>query len=172
MGTVGRLVAVKDHASLIRAFAKLHATDAEARLLLVGDGPEMKNLREDVEQAGLSEQVILAGDRRDVPALLAALDLYAVSSLSEGFSISILEAMSCGLALVATDVGGNAEIIEASQNGLLVPAADADKLFEAMLELRRNERLRREMAQRNRRKIEQGYSMQAMLRHYLELYRS
>ncbi len=172
IGTVGRLVPVKDHACLIRAFADLHLTDPETRLLLVGDGPEMGALVRDIEQAGLNDSVILAGDRRDVPALLAALDLYVVSSLSEGFSISILEAMSCGLALVATEVGGNAEIISEDENGLLVPPADPTSLSAAMLKLLRDNRLRNEIGARNRQKIEQGFSMQTMLDRYLEFYSS
>lgn len=172
VGTVGRLVKVKDHVSLIRAFTRLYEIDNQTRLLIVGDGPELRTLSREIEQADLVGKVFLTGDRRDVPALLSALDLYAVSSLSEGFSISILESMSCGLALVATAVGGNSEIIDHRDNGLLVPPADAAQLFQAMLELRRDNQLRHDMGLRNREKIVLEFSMQSMLDRYLEFYLS
>ena len=170
IGTVGRLVKVKDHATMIQAFTRLYEIDNQTRLLIVGDGLELKALTREIEQADLVGKVILAGDRRDVPALLSALDLYAVSSLSEGFSISILEAMSCGLALVATAVGGNSEILDHRVNGLLVSPADPMQLFQAMLELRRDNRLRHDMGKRNREKITREFSMQSMLDRYLQFY--
>ncbi len=172
LGTVGRLVAVKDHASLILAFSRMRREVPEARLVIVGDGPEKSALERLADANGLGDELLLAGDRRDVPSLLCAFDLYVVSSLSEGFSISILEAMSSGLPLVATAVGGNREILGEPENGLLVPADDSDALAGALERMRVNAALRATAARHNRDKILREYSMQTMLDRYLSLYRS
>jgi len=92
--------------------------------------------------------VILLGERRDIPALLHAFDVYVLSSITEGLSLSIMEAMATGCAVVATDVGGNSELLDAGRAGLLVPAGDPDRMAEAITQLLQNTEERRKLATR------------------------
>lgn len=137
VGTVGRLQPVKDHALLLRAFAKVRMQVPEAVLAIVGDGPLRGALEAQAEQAGLSDAVRFLGDRHDVPRLLTGMDVFALSSASEGYSIALLEACAAGLPIVATDVGGNREIVRDGINGRLVPAADVAALATALIALLR-----------------------------------
>ena len=137
IGTVGRLQPVKDHALLLRAFAKVRMQVPEAVLAIVGDGPLRGALEAQAEQAGLSDAVRFLGDRHDVPRLLTGMDVFALSSASEGYSIALLEACAAGLPIVATDVGGNREIVRDGINGRLVPAADVAALATALIALLR-----------------------------------
>ena len=124
VGTVGRLNPVKDQAMLLEAFAHVHAGRPEAALVIVGDGPARADLQAQAQALGIAHRVRLLGDRSDVAALLQAFDLFALSSRSEGYSIALLEACASGLPIVATDVGGNGEIVVDGRNGRLVPAGD------------------------------------------------
>jgi len=137
IGTVGRLQPVKDHALLLRAFAKVRMQVPEAVLAVVGDGPLRAALETQAEQAGISDAVRFMGDRHDVPRLLTGMDVFALSSASEGYSIALLEACAAGLPIVATDVGGNREIVRDGVNGRLVPAADVAALATALIALLR-----------------------------------
>ena len=137
VGTVGRLQPVKDHALLLRAFAKVRMQVPEAVLAIVGDGPLRGALEAQAQQAGLSDAVRFLGDRHDVPRLLTGMDVFALSSASEGYSIALLEACAAGLPIVATDVGGNREIVRDGINGRLVPAADVAALATALIALLR-----------------------------------
>ena len=114
-GIVGRLDPIKDHPTLFRALAALRAQGGDARLLVVGEGPEEDRLR-----AVAGEGVHFLGNRTDVPRVLQALDLFVLSSLNEGISNTILEAMAAGLPVVATRVGGNSELVEDGVSGRLV----------------------------------------------------
>jgi len=136
VGTVGRLTPVKDHASLLHAAAILRREHPDLgrrlRLLLVGDGPLRGELEAQVAARGLEEVVWLAGDRQDVPDLLQLMDVFALPSLGEGISNTVLEAMASGLPVVATAVGGNLELVRDGENGALVPSADPAALSGAI----------------------------------------
>ncbi|MEO8754298.1 MAG: TIGR03088 family PEP-CTERM/XrtA system glycosyltransferase [Casimicrobiaceae bacterium] len=137
VGTVGRMESVKDQTNLARAFviAVSACPDARARmrLVLVGDG----HLRRDAEAiliaAGVRDLAWFAGERADVPAMLCGIDCFVLPSLAEGVSNTILEAMACGLPVIATAVGANAELVEDGVTGRIVPAADSDALAHALL---------------------------------------
>lgn len=139
LGTVGRLAAVKDQQNLIRALAHIVRESPPQRrtlrCILVGDGPERAALTASIVEHGLEEYVWLAGDRDDIPALLACMDVFVLPSLGEGISNTVLEAMATGLPVVATRVGGNPELVEDGVTGLLVPVGDAQALAQAMLSL-------------------------------------
>ena len=114
IGSVGRLEAVKDQLTLVRAFNELclhRPDDNRLRLVLIGDGSLRDKVEELVAQEGIQDRVWLAGSREDVPQLLSALDVFVLPSLAEGISNTILEAMACGLPVVATRVGGNEELV-------------------------------------------------------------
>ncbi|MET0582204.1 MAG: glycosyltransferase [Pseudoxanthomonas sp.] len=135
IGTVGRLEPVKDQANLIRAFGRVRMSMPEAALVLVGDGSLRAELEAVAASEGVAEATRFLGDRSDVPRLLQGLDVFALSSVSEGYSIALLEACAAQLPIVATDVGGNREIVRTPSNGLLVPAHDADALATALVEV-------------------------------------
>ncbi len=124
IGTVGRLNAVKDHVGLVRAFAEVRARGSDAVLVIVGEGAQRAGIEAVIADEQLADRVFLLGDRSDVDALLQAFDVFVLSSLSEGYSIALLEACAAALPIVATAVGGNAEIVREGHNGLLVPPRD------------------------------------------------
>lgn len=132
VGAVGRLSAVKNLPLLVEAFSRVQrrnpAFAAQARLVLVGDGPESASLRTQLDREGIAACTLMPGARDDVPAWLQALDLLCLPSLAEGISNAILEAMASGLPAIATDVGGNAELVQNGGTGWLVPSGDADAL--------------------------------------------
>ena len=134
IGTVGRLQPVKDQARLIRAFGHVRARVPEAVLLVVGDGVLRPDLERLVNELDLRESVRFLGDRNDVPGLLAGMEMFVMSSLSEGYSVALIEACAAALPIIATDVGGNHEIVRNGVNGRLVPAGDTSALADAMLE--------------------------------------
>ncbi|MEM6750628.1 MAG: glycosyltransferase, partial [Planctomycetota bacterium] len=125
---VARFHPVKDHATSIRAIARVRKELPSAVLALIGDGPERTNLEALTHELGADDAVRFYGVRSDVADLLPAADVFALSSLSEGVSLTLLEAMAAGLPIAATDVGGNPEVVEHGQTGLLSPRRDAGSL--------------------------------------------
>ena len=138
IGTVGRLNPVKDQATLLRAFARLRGEFADTALVLVGDGALRTTLEAQATALGIGDAVCFLGDRDDVCKLLQGFDVFALSSLSEGYSMALLEACASGLPIVATDVGGNREIVVDGRNGRLVPPARDDALAEAFAAMLRD----------------------------------
>jgi glycosyltransferase involved in cell wall biosynthesis len=130
--TVGRLNPAKNHPLLLTAFRALAAQQPNLHLVVVGDGAGMEMLRQGREASGMPERIHLLGARHDVAGLLDAADLFVLSSVTEGFSIALLEAGAARVPVVATDVGGNGEIVVDGQRGRLVPSSDADALTRAM----------------------------------------
>ncbi|MGB0134686.1 glycosyltransferase [Dokdonella sp.] len=138
IGTVGRLNWAKDQSSLIAAFAKVFEQVSDAALVIVGDGALRAGLQKQADQSGAGARVFLLGDRSDVGELLRGFDLFALPSLTEGYSIALLEACAAGLPIIATDVGGNAEIVLDGVNGIVIPARSEDALANALVELLKN----------------------------------
>jgi glycosyltransferase involved in cell wall biosynthesis len=132
LGTVGRLNAAKDQVTLIRAFALLAKTHDKLHLVIVGDGPERDRLQQCAGDSGYAARIHFPGARHDVQALLPDMAVFALSSLTEGFSVALLEAGAAARPVVATAVGGNGEIIADGERGALVPAADAPALADAI----------------------------------------
>jgi glycosyltransferase involved in cell wall biosynthesis len=135
VGTVGRLNWAKDQASLIRAFRIVRQRRADAVLVLIGDGELRDTLRACAFDEGVAGCVHFLGDRDDVRDLLQGLDLFVLPSVTEGYSMALLEACATGLPIVATDVGGNAEIVRDGTTGRIVPPCDAPALAGAILDL-------------------------------------
>ena len=132
VGTVGRLDPVKDQATLIRAFASLVAARPEAVLVIVGDGPSRRALDLLAADLGLEGRIRMLGTRADVAHLLGGFDVFALPSIAEGISNTVLEAMATGLPVVATRVGGNPELVDDGVNGRLVPPGNPAALAEAL----------------------------------------
>lgn len=135
VGSVGRLVPVKDYSTLIRAFALLVQHHDHCRLMLVGGGPEGQPLKALAQELGIADKVLFTGRRSDVAQLMNTFDVFALSSLTEGLSNTILEAMATGLPIVATRVGGNPEIVFEGRNGHLVSTGDAAAMAEVLEQL-------------------------------------
>lgn len=127
---VARFDPLKDHITAVRAFAKL--TDTPSRLLLVGDGPTKPEVDSLVRGLGLEKRTIALGFRTNIPELLAAADVFVLTSLTEGIPVTVIEAMATGLPVIATAVGGIPELIAHAREGLLVPPRDAEALAAAM----------------------------------------
>ena len=173
-GAVGRLQAVKDHASLIRAFGVFVQGNAEAarraRLMIVGGGPLQGMLQDLIRAEQLDGHVWLAGERADVPSMMRGMNVFLLPSLSEGISNTLLEAMATRLPIIATDVGGSAELVVDGQTGRLVPPADVARLAEAIAELFADPEKAAGMGEAGCERVQAQFSLDAMVRAYLSLY--
>lgn len=132
---VGRFDASKDYPNLLRAFGRVADHAARPLLLMVGEGPLRQEMEAYARKEGLGEEVQFLGRREDVPDLMNAADAYVMSSAWEGLPMVLLEAAASGLPIVATDVGGNAQIVRQQETGELVPAGDSVALAAAMARL-------------------------------------
>ena len=165
---VGRFAYPKDFTTLLEA---VRLVDAPCHLRLAGDGPGLAAVAAEVGRQGLSGRVELLGARADIPELLAHSDVFVLSSRSEGFPVSVLEAMAAGLPVVATDVGGVAEAVEDGESGLLVPATDAEALARALERLLADGELRRRLGAAGRARALSLFDLPRYRAAYEELYR-
>src|SRR5262249_38406521 len=132
---VARFHPVKDHATLLRAFAEVVRAVPDVDLLLAGDGPLRSDLETLAVTLGVADRVHWLGVCNDVPRLLDASDVFAMTSLSEAASLTLLEAMASALPVVVTQVGGNPELVNEGEHGFLVPRGDATSAATAILAL-------------------------------------
>lgn len=174
VGTVGRMQTVKDQTLLSRAFIRALDLDASLktrlRLIMIGDGPLRAEALAMLKQAGVADLAWLPGERHDVPDILRGLDCFVLPSLAEGISNTILEAMACGLPVIATRVGGNPELVVEGQTGELVPAADGEAMARALAGYATDPERAREAGRAGRAEIERRFSMEAMVGAYRGLY--
>lgn len=168
--SVGRFDAIKNHDMMVRAFARVAARYPNARLLLVGDGPQRSAIESLIAELNLRSKVELTGFRSDVAELLMSADVFLMSSRYEGISIALLEAMRAGLPTVATQVGGIPETVLPQRTGLLVPSEDIDGFAEAMRSLAASPGLRRQYGDAARALQLREFSSDAMLARYAALY--
>lgn len=174
IGTVGRLETVKDQPNLVRAFIHLMPTVPKAgdrlRLVIVGDGSLRAEIERLLAEAHVQDQVWLAGSRDEVPELLRSLDLFVLPSRAEGISNTILEAMACGLPVVATEVGGNAELVAEGETGQWVPANDPVALAAAIRSYVNDPDRMQAHGAAGRREVEVRFSLEAMVTAYRAVY--
>lgn len=163
---------VKGHEYLLGAVARLAPRFPDLRFLLVGDGPRRQELEQQARLAGIAEQVVFLGWQANVAPLLDRIDLFVLSSVSEGQSNAILEAMAAGRPVVATDVGGNPETIADGVTGLLVPPRNPERLAEAIEDALRDRSRAQAMGRAGRLRVERLFSAQAVARRLEELYAS
>ncbi len=171
--TVGGLRPVKDHPTLIRAFAKASASFPEARLVIVGGDwpvPARPHLEDLARSLGIADRVVFAGVRQDVPDLLAAGDVYVNSSVFEGMSNTILEAMASSRPVIATAVGGNPELVHDGETGFLVPPGDVPAMAERLTRLFAEPGLCAALGQGGRRVVERLHPLSGMVQRYADLY--
>lgn len=175
VGTVGRMQAVKDPVNLARAFVRAIERNpparARLRLVMVGDGPLRPEVERTLTAAGMRELAWLPGERDDVPEIMRGLDCFVLPSLAEGISNTILEAMASGLTVIATRVGGNAELVEESLTGRLVPPADSEALATRILDYLHHPEVLRRHGKAGRNRAERQFSLDRMVADYDRLYR-
>ncbi|MAG57458.1 MAG: hypothetical protein CMJ83_14295 [Planctomycetes bacterium] len=166
---VGRLDPVKDYASLLQAFASMHGRGPEDRLVIAGDGPERDGLRLAAQRAGIVDSVEMPGLVRDPSRLYGEADVFVQSSLYEGMSNTIAEAMASGLPVIATAVGGNPDVV--GDAGILYRSGDVSALADRLAELRADPDRATGLAAAARARVESEFSYERMVGSYEELYR-
>lgn len=169
---VARLDGLKDHATAIRTIERVAAVVPNARLLLVGEGPERAMIEQEVDQRNVRPFVRLLGLRQDIPRLLVASDLFLLTSISEGIPVTLIEAMGCRLPVVSTSVGGVAEVVEAEATGLLAPAGDDRGLADAVISLSRDPTRRAAMGESGRQRAKRLFSEEQMHAQYEATFQS
>ncbi len=174
VGTVGRMQPVKDQVNLARAFVRVLEMAPELRprlrLALIGDGPLRGECSRILEAAGAADLAWLPGERTDVAQVLRGMHCFVLPSLAEGISNTILEAMATGLPVIATDVGGNADLVTHGRTGEIVPAGDPQLLADSLLRLARAPDVARQMGRAGRESATSRFSMKAMVSTYQARY--
>ena len=174
VGSVGRMAEVKDFPTLVQSFLLLLKHKPELskclRLVIVGEGGSRAKCLQMLHAANAEHLAWLPGERADIAEIMRALDIFVLPSLGEGISNTILEAMASGLPVIATEVGGNPELVEQNVTGKLISPGNAEDLAQAILGYIENQELIREHGRMARAKIEAGFSMEAMVKNYLRVY--
>ena len=169
---IARFHPVKDHRTLVRAFADLKNTHPKTRLILVGTGTEQSTIELLANELTIRDSVEFWGVRRDISDILQACDVFSLSSLSEAASITLLEAMAYECPVAVTDVGGNGEHVTHRIHGLLSPRGDSQALADNLRELLDNPQQSREMARNARDRVEKQFRLEHTIARYAELYES
>lgn len=175
IGTVGRIVPLKDHKTLVRSFALVCRQIPDCRLVIIGREDTnipgvQKELVDVARELNVQDKIIFTGERNDVRDLLNLFDIFVLSSWTEGISISLLEAVASGKPVVATMVGGNSEIVKEGKSGFLVPPRHPEKLAERLLILLKNKKLAEVMGRYGREIVEKEFSLKTMATKYHRLY--
>jgi glycosyltransferase involved in cell wall biosynthesis len=170
IGVVARLTPEKDHATLLEAFAIVSAQRSDVVLAIVGDGPTLAEAKETARRLGIEGLVRFTGSRLDVPDILSAFDLFAMSSKEEGLGITLIEAMAAGLPVVATAAGGIPEIVQDGVTGFIVPPGDSQGLADALLRGLSDDARGREMGEAGRRRAVERFSLTRMIGDYEKVY--
>jgi L-malate glycosyltransferase len=170
IASVARFYPVKDQAMLLHAFAQVAAAREDVDLLLVGDGPLRETLTELCHSLGIAARVRFLGIRADVPEILRALDVFALTSVSEAASLTLLEAMASGVPVVVTAVGGNPELVRHGIDGLHVPRGDASATANALLLILGDPSIAARMGQAARQRVVEHYQLDSTVAAYYRLY--
>ncbi|MEO8117836.1 MAG: TIGR03088 family PEP-CTERM/XrtA system glycosyltransferase [Rhodoferax sp.] len=174
VGTVGRMQSVKNQVMLAHAFvqalALAPALQTRLRLVMVGEGPLRAHAEAVLQAAGVAHLAWLPGERSDVSDIMRGLHAFALPSLAEGMSNTILEAMASGLAVVATAVGSNADLVVQGQTGYITPSANAQAMAHQLVGLASNPQAARDMGQSGRQRVQTSFSLQAMVSTYQSVY--
>jgi glycosyltransferase involved in cell wall biosynthesis len=169
-GMIGRFARQKGHAYFIEAARCVAERQPTVHFLFVGDGELRRRIERNIVSAGLRDRFTVMGEHEDVPSLLPAFDLVVLPSLWEGLPYALLEAMAAGKAIVASRVGGMADVIEDGVNGLLVPPGDPSALAGAMLKVLENGELRSNMGERAAETLRHRYGADGMMGRLEQVY--
>jgi glycosyltransferase involved in cell wall biosynthesis len=169
-GTVARLDPIKNHQMMLKAFKLVKKQNSDAILVIVGDGEEKQHIMASIESLNLQDDVLLTGYKTNPAAYLAMFDVFLLSSLSEGTSMTLLESMSLSKPCVVTDAGGNKEIIINNENGFVSENDDAQAFADSMSKFITNQTLREEMSERSLVRYQQLFSDNIMNKLFSNLY--
>ncbi len=172
IGAVARLHPVKGHSVLLRSFVGVKRQFPKAALLIVGDGEERAGLSALAQELGIDDSVVFLGSRRDIPELLAAMDIVVLPSFEEGLPLSLLEAMAAAKPIVATDVGAVSTVIRDNQTGLLVPPRDAGAITGALIRMLSDVKLQRALSTAAQALAVDRYSLDRTAEAYQGIYAS
>ena len=171
LGTIGRMVAVKDQLTLLRAADALASRGMDIQVLLVGSGPEAQTLQNYVASSlALNGRVSIMAPTERVAETLRSMDVFVLPSLAEGMSNTLLEAMACGIPVIATNAGGNPEIVEDGRSGFLFSPGDFAELALLVERIHRDPALKTRLAKAARDRVERQYSLENMASAYRHLY--
>lgn len=170
VGVVGNLYPVKGHQYLIEGIPAVLQKCPNTSFVFAGRGQLETELKEQVQRLGLDKRVHFLGLRQDIPRILALLDVFVLPSLSEGLSMAILEAMIAGKPVVATQVGGNPELVLDGETGFLVPPRDSQALASSLVTLLTNKQQAVQFAEKGKRRAEGQFSLGTMVHAYQTLY--
>ena len=170
VGTVGRLDPVKDFPTLMRGFQQSKDNYPDAKLVIIGDGPLKSDLARLSQELRLDGAVLWLGERRDIPELLLCFDVFVQTSIFEGMSNTILEAMATGLPIVATETGGNPELVRNGENGTLIRVGDVEGLAQTLKRYLGDAVLRRNHGLNSRTRALNHFDLSLMATRYAEMY--
>ncbi len=172
VGAVGRLSAQKNPLAFVRLAARVHEKNPAAHFVWIGEGPLEKQSRQLAVELGVENVLHFAGQRADVPSDLRALDVFVMTSRWEAFSLALLEAMACGLPIVAARLPGIAEAVEEGASGFLLPVDDADGMSAAVQTILSDRELAKRMGAHARRRVEQNFTRAQMMDKLMQVYQS
>ena len=172
IGTVGRLVPVKDYATLIDCFSLLKNRIQNVCLVFVGDGPLKRSLIDQAQKLDVINDIKFLGTRDDIPELLHIFDVFCLTSLTEGISNTILEAMAAGIPVIATNVGGTPEIIQPDITGILIPPKNKELLVNALERIIQDKELASKLGFQAQQWVQKERSLNRMVQEYSHLYLS
>jgi glycosyltransferase involved in cell wall biosynthesis len=167
---IANFIHYKGHGFFLHACSEVRKKLSDVKFMLIGDGPLKKDMKELAEDLNIEKDVLFLGSRKDIPALLSITDIVVLSSLEEGFSNAILEAMAAGKPVIATHVGGNPEAILQGETGLLVLPKNSDTLAGAMIQLLENPDIAVKMGKAGRERVKQEFSMDRMVQSIEQIY--
>ncbi|MEC4678698.1 MAG: glycosyltransferase [Nitrospirota bacterium] len=172
IGTVGSLRTVKNQMLLINACKTILPRFDQVEVLIVGEGPLKAQLIQAVSRLGFSKEIHFVGAQTNIPEIMNALDIFVLPSLSEGMPNAVLEAMACGIANIATEVGGVPEVIENNKNGIMIASEDQNALVQSLSHLIEDQNHRKTLGAEGRKKMLSHFNLKKMVLAYEELYRS
>ena len=170
IGIVARLDPIKNHKTLISAFKEIVTIHPNTNLVIVGDGPLRNKLENQTYQLSINNKVIFMGERNDVPEILKTFDIFVLPSLNEGMSNTILEAMATGIPVIASNVGGNPELVVDERTGFLFPSNDVESLVQKIKTYILHPELKQKHGYNAHKRVEEKFSLDQMVRRYEELY--
>jgi glycosyltransferase involved in cell wall biosynthesis len=171
-GTAARLEEIKNIPMMLRALQQLLTGFPDIQLIIAGEGSKLNELKHYAVELGLSGNVLFLGQRNDLNRIYPLFDVFLLSSFTEGVSVSLLEAMSHSIPTVATDVGGNPEVVVDGKTGFLVPSNDDTAMAEKIAMLLNDRELARTLGENSRQRVQQQFSFDGMMDEYMRLYQS
>ena len=170
LGTVARLDLIKNQAMMIRALKIVRQEHPDTIVIIVGDGPERKNLENLSSTLQLTPNVFFTGFSEDAISYYHIMDIFLLTSFSEGTAMTLLEAMAASLPCIATNVGGNPEIVENNETGYLIPSNDETSLAERICALIDNQKRRQKMGEAGRKRFIEHFTVAKMVKSYQAIY--